>query len=426
MTEKTSFSDLISKISGRVDKSQDFTQDFIRELVSIIEAGLKSNGSVSISGFGKFELRWMDERKGINPQTGEELTIPGQNKVVFKPFKSLRDHVNRPYARMEPQVLEESAGKKEESSAPPAPPAVKIFDENVEEENDDAEEKEDIKDEESLEAVDTGRPDATPPEPKEDYEAAPFPFFIEEEDEETETEETLEDLLIIRESPVPKDELAVDFDESEMAREVQKQGTSRWPYIAAAILAFIIILGVYYLFSGQHEPEMIPQEPPLTETLPDPDPVPETAPAPDPEPESEPEPDPVIEETEPADIEETEFIAIIIAAGQNLWNLAIEYLGDPYLWPWIYYLNLETIEEPNLVYSGTDLTIPVPTDIDNLTNTEMREIAYGYVHAYLWFRENQPEDARNYLWAAGVYDLSVLDEFEGVADPDDLRFARNR
>jgi len=39
--------------------------------------------------FGKFQLKTVSERKGRNPQTGEEITIPAHKKVVFKPFKPL-------------------------------------------------------------------------------------------------------------------------------------------------------------------------------------------------------------------------------------------------------------------------------------------------------------------------------------------------
>jgi nucleoid DNA-binding protein len=423
MTEKTSFSELISKISGRVDKSQDFTQDFMRELVSIIESGLKTSGSVSISGFGKFELRWMKERKGINPQTGEEITITGQNKVVFKPFKTLREHVNRPYARMKPQVLEESPDTINESTSRAAPPPVKPPDEKIS--HDTEKDFEDGKptpgdtDNKSPLIWDRERPvEPAPDTIRGRDEAAPFPFFIEDDDEISEPEpwETLEDLLIIRESPVKKDTIAVGFEGSDMVKKVQGEGTFRWSYIAAVIAAFLIILAVYYVLSERQEPDLIPQETPVTEV--EPDPATETEPPA--------EPDLVIEETEPSDIEETEFIAIMIATGQNLWNLAIEYLGDPYLWPWIYYLNSDVIEDPNLVYSGTDLTIRIPNDGDNLTNSELQEIAYGYIHVYHWFKENEQDNARDFLWAAGLYNMSVLDELEGQIDPADLRFARNR
>jgi hypothetical protein len=139
-----------------------------------------------------------------------------------------------------------------------------------------------------------------------------------------------------------------------------------------------------------------------------------------------PDPDRLIEETDPIGIEETELIAIIIESGQNFGNLALHYLGDPYLWPWIYYLNSDEIEHPNRVEPGTVVTVPLPSDTENLKDFELEQVAFGYVRVYQWYIEHNHADARNYLWAAGVYDLSVLDQAAGQVDPEDLRFARNR
>lgn len=221
MTEKTSFSDLIGKISVRVERSEDFTMDFIRELVGIIEAGLRSNGSVSISGFGKFELRWMDEHKGTHPQTGDEITIPAQNKVVFKPYKSLSEYVNRPYARMKPQFLEDTPGGETEPGTRPAPipPAPVHDEEKPDDEERDAPVEEDAG-EDPFQLEDPAIPDETEiPEKKDidaegdiDIAAPPFPFYIEEQDEEDDDAETLEDLLIERPSPVKADEDRLDLD----------------------------------------------------------------------------------------------------------------------------------------------------------------------------------------------------------------------
>jgi nucleoid DNA-binding protein len=118
MSEKITFKELVEIIADQSKQSQSSTNSFIHELVGIIESGLKRNGSVSISGFGKFELRWMNERGGINPQTGEEITIPGQNKVVFKPYKALREEVNKPYAGLKSKIIGDTIQAQEEVKEP--------------------------------------------------------------------------------------------------------------------------------------------------------------------------------------------------------------------------------------------------------------------------------------------------------------------
>ena len=108
MSEKVTFQELIDSIARETNNSKRFTHDFLKDLVSVIHSGLEEDGSVNIAGFGKFQLRHMEEREGYNPQTGEKMTIEAHNKVVFKPYKDLRELVNAPYNDLEPELLDES------------------------------------------------------------------------------------------------------------------------------------------------------------------------------------------------------------------------------------------------------------------------------------------------------------------------------
>ena len=58
-----------------------------------IRGALQSGDKVSIAGFGVFEISHRAERKGRNPQSGEEITIAASKAVKFKPAKSLRDAI---------------------------------------------------------------------------------------------------------------------------------------------------------------------------------------------------------------------------------------------------------------------------------------------------------------------------------------------
>ena len=107
MSEKVTFGELIESIAEETEHSKQFTHDFLKDFVDIINSGLEEDGKVNIAGFGKFKLRRVDEREGYNPQTKEKITIPAHNKIVFKPYKDLRELVNAPYAHMEPQLIEE-------------------------------------------------------------------------------------------------------------------------------------------------------------------------------------------------------------------------------------------------------------------------------------------------------------------------------
>ncbi|WP_029688365.1 HU family DNA-binding protein, partial [Thermoanaerobacter sp. A7A] len=55
---------------------------------------LKNGDKVQLVGFGTFEVRERAERKGRNPQTKEEITIPASKAPIFKAGKALKDLVN--------------------------------------------------------------------------------------------------------------------------------------------------------------------------------------------------------------------------------------------------------------------------------------------------------------------------------------------
>lgn len=60
-------------------------------ILDFIKAGLKQGDRVQISGFGTFLVREKKQRKGRNPQTGEEMTIRPRKSVVFRPSKTFQN-----------------------------------------------------------------------------------------------------------------------------------------------------------------------------------------------------------------------------------------------------------------------------------------------------------------------------------------------
>jgi integration host factor subunit alpha len=52
-----------------------------------IKRRLGGGEKVQITGFGTFVIRQKRERRGRNPQTGEEMLIKPRRSVVFRPSK---------------------------------------------------------------------------------------------------------------------------------------------------------------------------------------------------------------------------------------------------------------------------------------------------------------------------------------------------
>lgn len=370
MSEKITFKELVDLIAKQSDQSQSSANSFISELVQIIESGLKSDGQVSISGFGKFELRWMNERLGTNPQTGEEITIPGQNKVVFKPFKALREDVNSPYSHLESEVIKVKKVKFKEVLIP------LMRNSGGDESIDDLIFEKDHpykKSQEDSNVFET-------PNPATKMSKQPDPVFI---------------------------------------REVQDKGTFNWSFAAAGIIALLAFLLLFYLI--QRVPES--ESPSLTtETE-----VPVTL-----SPESA-----QLDQTAP-DLQlgidpganglqtEFEFESYQVNPGESLWSVAATELGNPYLWPLIYHVNKDQLNNPNAIPLAADLKLPILSDPNNLTDFENNQVAMGYLDLYEWNRVNNPAEARFFLWAVGVFSTDLLQNLPSEVNAEDLAFATNR
>ena len=65
-------------------------QEIVDLILDKIKNRLSRGEKVLISGFGCFSVANRREKKGVNPQTGEPVIIPGRKSVKFKPSKNLK------------------------------------------------------------------------------------------------------------------------------------------------------------------------------------------------------------------------------------------------------------------------------------------------------------------------------------------------
>lgn len=85
--------ELITKVSETTELSKKDATKAVEAVFEAIAEALQNGDKVQLVGFGNFEVRERQARKGRNPQTGEEIDIAASKIPAFKPGKSLKDLV---------------------------------------------------------------------------------------------------------------------------------------------------------------------------------------------------------------------------------------------------------------------------------------------------------------------------------------------
>ena len=90
MTKK----ELISAVAAKTGSGKANAEHVVGALIEVISDTLKKGESLSLPGFGSFQVRVRAARTGRNPKTGEELKIAASKIPVFKPGAALKVAVN--------------------------------------------------------------------------------------------------------------------------------------------------------------------------------------------------------------------------------------------------------------------------------------------------------------------------------------------
>ncbi|MGX6961142.1 HU family DNA-binding protein [Vagococcus xieshaowenii] len=85
--------ELIEKVVEKTNLTKKDATVAVDAVFSSVQDFLAEGEKVQVIGFGNFEVRDRAERKGRNPQTGEEISIPASKVPAFKPGKALKDAV---------------------------------------------------------------------------------------------------------------------------------------------------------------------------------------------------------------------------------------------------------------------------------------------------------------------------------------------
>ena len=86
--------ELIEHIAKQAGISKAAAARALEATLGAVTTTLKKGGSVTLVGFGTFDVAKRAARKGRNPQTGEEIPIKAARIAKFRPGKGLKDALN--------------------------------------------------------------------------------------------------------------------------------------------------------------------------------------------------------------------------------------------------------------------------------------------------------------------------------------------
>ncbi len=65
-------------------------QKAFQSLLDSIKDSLRNGNKVNLSGFGSFELRTREARRGRNPKTGQAIEVPRRKRIKFNPSRMFK------------------------------------------------------------------------------------------------------------------------------------------------------------------------------------------------------------------------------------------------------------------------------------------------------------------------------------------------
>ena len=87
--------DIVEKIYEKVGFSKKESADLVEVVFDIIKSTLEKGDKIKIAGFANFVVKEKADRRGRNPQTGEEITISARKILTFKPSQVLKTTLNK-------------------------------------------------------------------------------------------------------------------------------------------------------------------------------------------------------------------------------------------------------------------------------------------------------------------------------------------
>jgi DNA-binding protein HU-beta len=91
--------DFIARVADETGVSKKTARQVIETALDLIARSLANDEKVVLSGFGTFEMRQRRERRGVNPQTRQAMTIPASKTPGFSASNNLKEMARQPQSR---------------------------------------------------------------------------------------------------------------------------------------------------------------------------------------------------------------------------------------------------------------------------------------------------------------------------------------
>ncbi|MBF0436327.1 MAG: integration host factor subunit alpha [Magnetococcales bacterium] len=86
---------IVEQLYKNLNVKHDKAQDLVEAVLETIKITLEQGEIVKLPGFGNFNVRKKQTRRGRNPKTREEVEISARTVMTFHPSNILRERVNK-------------------------------------------------------------------------------------------------------------------------------------------------------------------------------------------------------------------------------------------------------------------------------------------------------------------------------------------
>ena len=94
MNKTVTKADIAKNICAQSDMKQQHAKKILDTMLAIMKDALKNEKEMLLSGFGKFEAFTKKNRKGRNPQTGEEIVLDAHDVLAFRISRKFKAAMN--------------------------------------------------------------------------------------------------------------------------------------------------------------------------------------------------------------------------------------------------------------------------------------------------------------------------------------------